>query len=143
MHDPEKLNRVLGAKLWWRWLRGGKDLWKAIWMLKYNMPDTTEDIQQKERLNRIQDVQHLQEKTGSNRKCVKDYWKSNELDGIWRKWTDPIEWDNELNQKLQEAFMKEVNSRKIRYRTGKDILRWGNSTKGTFTVKEEYPCSHG
>jgi len=34
--------------------------------------------------------------------------------------------------------MKEVNSRKIKARTGKDILRWGNSTKGTFTIKEAY-----
>ena len=44
LRDPEKLNKVLGAKLWWRWLRGGNDLWKTIWRHKYNMPDTTVDI---------------------------------------------------------------------------------------------------
>eukprot|EP00253_Pinus_taeda_P016827 PITA_16827 len=44
LRDPEKLNKVLGAKLWWQWLREGNDLWKAIWRLKYNMPDTTVDI---------------------------------------------------------------------------------------------------
>lgn len=89
-------------------------------------------------MNIIQNVQQLQGKIGRNRKRVKDYWKENELDGIWRKYIDPIEWDNELNQEQQEAFMKEVNSRKIKSRTGKDILRWENSTKGTFTIKEAY-----
>lgn len=44
MRDPKKLNKVLGAKLWWRWLRGGNDIWKAIWTHKYNMPNTPEEI---------------------------------------------------------------------------------------------------
>jgi len=26
LRDLDKLNKVLGAKLWWRWLRGGNDL---------------------------------------------------------------------------------------------------------------------
>eukprot|EP00253_Pinus_taeda_P011292 PITA_11292 len=185
LRDPEKLNKVLGAKLWWRWLREGNDLWKAIWRLKYNMPDTTVDIlrqretpkgstiwdlarqnrdivenhifwevrgggeanfweekwQQKEKMNRIQTVQQLQEKIGGNRNCVKDYWKDNELDGIWRKWIDPIEWDCDLNQEQQKAYMKEGESRKIKARTGRDILRWGYSMKGSFTVKEAYYLS--
>ena len=44
LRDPEILNRVLGAKLWWRWLRKGNDLWKAIWKTKYNMPDSNVEI---------------------------------------------------------------------------------------------------
>eukprot|EP00253_Pinus_taeda_P013830 PITA_13830 len=44
LRDPEILNRVLGAKLWWRWLRGGNDLWKTIWKEKYNMPDSAVEI---------------------------------------------------------------------------------------------------
>lgn len=89
-------------------------------------------------MNRIQTVQQLQERIGGNRNCVKDYWKDNEMDGIWRKWIDPIEWDCDLNQEQQEAYMKEVEYRKIKARTGRDILRWGNSMKGSFTVKEAY-----
>ena len=42
IRDPEMLNKILGAKLWWRWLQGGKDVWKKIWEIKYNMPDSTE-----------------------------------------------------------------------------------------------------
>ena len=31
----------MGARLWWRWLQGGADLWKIIWERKYEMPNTT------------------------------------------------------------------------------------------------------
>lgn len=41
LRDPFILNNVLGAKLWWRWLQGGPDLWKNIWSTKYAMPITT------------------------------------------------------------------------------------------------------
>ena len=44
LRDPQTLNQVLGAKLWWRWMRGGKDIWKQIWTQKYNMPSTTKGI---------------------------------------------------------------------------------------------------
>ena len=37
---PYVLNQVMGAKLWWRWLQGGHDLWKFIWERKYQMPRT-------------------------------------------------------------------------------------------------------
>ena len=37
--------------------------------------------------------------------------------------------------------MKEVESRKIKACEGRDILRWGNSMKGSFTVKEAYYLS--
>lgn len=60
------------------------------------------------------------------------------MDGIWRKWIRPEEWDIEIDQEQQEAFMEEVDSRKIKARTGRDILRWGNSMKGSFTIKEAY-----
>ena len=60
------------------------------------------------------------------------------MDGIWRKWIRPEEWDAETDREQQKAFMEEVESRKIRARTGKDILIWGNSMKGTFLVKEAY-----
>lgn len=43
MRDPEILNQALGAKLWWRWVQGGNDVWKRIWNKKYDMPDTVEE----------------------------------------------------------------------------------------------------
>eukprot|EP00253_Pinus_taeda_P003838 PITA_03838 len=182
LRDPDKLNKVLDAKLWWRWLRGGNDLWKQLWRHKYNMLDSTEDIyrmqetpkgsaiwdlasqnrdiveknvsweirgggeakfwdenwQQRGKMSRIQKIQNIQDKIGDNHIYVKDYWKEDELDGIWWKWTTPEEWGIEIDQEQQEAFMEEVESMKVKARTGRDILRWGKSMKGSFTVKEAY-----
>lgn len=44
LRDPYMLNQVMGAKLWWRWMNGGNDLWKRIWTKKYNMPTKPEEI---------------------------------------------------------------------------------------------------
>lgn len=41
---PYSLNQVMGAKLWWRWMKGGEDLWKRIWTKKYNMPTRPQEI---------------------------------------------------------------------------------------------------
>ena len=38
LRDPLVLNYVMGAKMWWRWIQGGHDLWKSIWETKYGMP---------------------------------------------------------------------------------------------------------
>eukprot|EP00253_Pinus_taeda_P015937 PITA_15937 len=140
LRDPDKLNKVLGAKLWWRWLRGGNDLWKQLWRHKGGGEAKfwDENWQQRGNMNRIQKIQNIQDKIGDNHINVKDYWKENELDGIWRKWTTPEEWGIEIDQEQQGAFMKEVESRKVKARTGRDIIRWGKSTKGSFTVKEAY-----
>eukprot|EP00253_Pinus_taeda_P026164 PITA_26164 len=182
LRDPEILNRVLGVKLWWRWLRGGNDLWKTIWKEKYNMPDSAVEIlrqretpkgssiwdlahlnrdlvekhtfweirgseeanfwedkwHQKERLSRIQGLHQIRDRIGGDRTHVRDYWKANNPEESWRIWIDPMEWDRELNQDHQEAYRKEVESRNIKARNGRDILRWGNSMKGSFTTKEAY-----
>jgi len=73
-----------------------------------------------------------------NRIYVKDYWKGGETDGIWKKWKKPEEWDENIDQEQQRTYLKEVESRKIKVRNGEDILRWGKTMKGTFTVKEAY-----
>eukprot|EP00253_Pinus_taeda_P035962 PITA_35962 len=182
LRDPSKLNKILGAKLWWRWLRGGNDLWKQLWRYKYNMPSSTEEMYriqetprgsnvwelasqnrdivnknifweirageeanfwdekwyQREKMKNFQGIQDIQNKIGHNYRYIKDYSKENEEDGIWRKWKSLEDWDIETNQEQQEVFWKEMESRKVKVRTGKDIIRWGKSTKGTFTVREAY-----
>eukprot|EP00253_Pinus_taeda_P023057 PITA_23057 len=35
LHDPETLSRVLGAKLWWRWLKESATPWAKLWKQKY------------------------------------------------------------------------------------------------------------
>lgn len=44
LKDPYILNQVMGVKKWWRWIGGGRDLWKKLWTRKYNVPKRTEDI---------------------------------------------------------------------------------------------------
>eukprot|EP00253_Pinus_taeda_P022943 PITA_22943 len=148
LRDPEVLNRVMGAKLWWRWMRGGNDLWKNIWTHKYNMPKTTEEILRLEETPKGSTIWNLASQNRSiniqqkvlreGRKYVKDYWKEGETDGIWRKWSKPEEWVENINQEQQKEYLKEVESRKIKVRNGEDILRWGKTMKGTFSVKEAY-----
>lgn len=43
-----------------------------------------------------------------------------------------------INQDIEKLYTKEVELRKIKIRPGRDILRWGKSMKGTYTVKEVY-----
>lgn len=64
-----------------------------------------------------------------------------ETDETWRTWRKPEEWDENIDQEKKGIFIKELESRKIKIRPGPDILRWGKSTRGTFTVKEAYYLS--
>eukprot|EP00253_Pinus_taeda_P005642 PITA_05642 len=59
LRDPSILNQVLAAKLRWRWMQGGKDLWKEIWIAKYNMPSTPEEILRKQETPRGSDIWNL------------------------------------------------------------------------------------
>jgi hypothetical protein len=35
LRDPFIMNKVLSAKIWWRWLKSPKDLWARLWRKKY------------------------------------------------------------------------------------------------------------
>eukprot|EP00253_Pinus_taeda_P030337 PITA_30337 len=183
LRDPEILNKVLGAKLWWWWLQGGTDVWKKIWDYKYNMPEQIEEKlkiqnppqgssiwnlasqnrelikqyafweirggekaafwedgwQQKRKLNEIQILQNLQQRAqrlGMDK--VKDYWLAKEDREIWRKWKRPGEWTENISREIEEGYLREMELRKIRSRTGEDVLRLGKTMRGSFTVKEAY-----
>eukprot|EP00253_Pinus_taeda_P021290 PITA_21290 len=139
LRDLEILNKVLGENIWWRWLRGGNDLWKTIWKEKYNMPETAVEIlrwRETPKGSSIWDLARL------NKDLVEKhtFWeiRANNPEESWRIWVDLTEWDRELNPDQKEAYRKEVESRNIKARNGRDILRWGNSMKGSFTTKEAY-----
>eukprot|EP00253_Pinus_taeda_P017716 PITA_17716 len=117
LRDPEILNKI----------RGGEEanFWEDKW-------------HQKERLSSIQGLHQIRDRIGGDRPHVRDYWKVNNPEESWRIWIDLTEWDRELSQDQKEAYRKEVESRKIKACNGRDILRWGNSMKGSFTTKEAY-----
>jgi hypothetical protein len=35
LRDPCTLNEIMGAKIWWRWLKHPKELWARLWKQKY------------------------------------------------------------------------------------------------------------
>jgi len=41
LRDPSIMNKVLSAKIWWRWLKIPKYLWSRLWRKKY-APNVTE-----------------------------------------------------------------------------------------------------
>lgn len=183
LRDPWTLNQVLAAKLRWRWMQGGKDLWKEIWTSKYNMPDTLKQILRKQEAPRGSDIWNL---TIQNRELndahifweiregqivifweepwqqrekmldlqgmqeiyrmrmdrdlilVKDYWTEDRGNVEWREWKPMDEWSRNATEDQKTTFSKELDSRKIKKRQGRDILRWGKETKGAFTIREAY-----
>jgi hypothetical protein len=69
---------------------------------------------------------------------VKDLWRENDRHRPWRNWkTEPHELYLQTELDLQ-AWKDCANQRKIHIREGPDILRWGHSTTGNFSVKEAY-----
>lgn len=35
LRDPLVLSNVMGTKNWWRWIKGGNELWKGLGKEKY------------------------------------------------------------------------------------------------------------
>jgi hypothetical protein len=182
LRDPFILNNVLGAKLWWRWLMGGSDLWKKIWQTKYAMPRTVsgrlkidrvpkgsliwnlattnrhlikmhsfweiregsttlfweDSWQQREKLFTRLDLGEIFLYTNTpTHRLVQHYWCPNNND-VWRTWKDKNGWEAAPPTQQWDNFTKELKTRKLRRVAGSDILRWGYTTKGQFTIKEGY-----
>jgi hypothetical protein len=67
---------------------------------------------------------------------VKDLWKPEEQRHQWRHWkTSSRDLGVPENLNLQN-WQFHANHRKIPNREGPDILKWGYSTAGTFSIKE-------
>jgi hypothetical protein len=66
---------------------------------------------------------------------VKDLWTMQTPPQRWRQWkTSHQELGVPETIDLQ-SWQAQANSRKILFREGPDILRWGHSTAGTFTCQ--------
>eukprot|EP00253_Pinus_taeda_P026566 PITA_26566 len=109
-------------------IRGGEKakFWEDGWQQKGKMKE----------IQTLQDLQQRAQRIGMDN--VKDYWVEGENREIWRKWKKPGEWTENINLETEEIFLKEMDLRRIRNRSGEDILRWGKTMRGTFTVKEAY-----
>jgi len=68
---------------------------------------------------------------------VQHYWCPTNNAG-WRKWKDKSGWQEAPPTQQWDNFTKELKTRKLREAAGPDILRWGYTTKGQYTIKEGY-----
>jgi ribonuclease HI len=69
---------------------------------------------------------------------VKDLWRTEDRSLPWRQWkTSTLELQLPGDMDLQ-AWKHCTSHRKIPTREGPDILRWGHSTTGNFSVKEAH-----
>jgi hypothetical protein len=71
-------------------------------------------------------------------KYVANYWKHYPLNFPWIKWkTTHVDLNLSRDTNL-EPRQGEATLQKIIIKQGPYILRWGHSSKGTFTIKESY-----
>jgi len=56
---------------------------------------------------------------------VRDFWKRESQDEVWRTWKSPEEWMDQLREEQKDIYQKEMQTRRIHIRTRPDILRWG------------------
>jgi hypothetical protein len=183
LRDPGKLNQVMGAKIWWRWLKNPTAAWAQLWKQKYapHIPEDqairlnnhiqgsniwntawqnrtlvqhhafwevrdggsalfwTDSWQQLKPMETMEELMALQRALPQNALLrVKDIWTMQTPPQRWRQWkTSHQELGVPETIDLQ-SWQAQANSRKILFREGPDILRWGHSTAGTFPVKEAY-----
>jgi hypothetical protein len=99
----------------------------------------TDSWQQLKPLETMEELMALQRALPQNALLrVKDIWTMQTPPQRWRQWkTSHQELGVPETIDLQ-SWQAQANSRKILFREGPDILRWGHSTAGTFPVKEAY-----
>jgi hypothetical protein len=44
LRDPSLVNKVLSAKIWWRWLKRPQYLWVRLWWIKYTPTTLEKDL---------------------------------------------------------------------------------------------------
>jgi hypothetical protein len=69
---------------------------------------------------------------------VKELWMSQTPHQRWRQWKTSHEVLGIPETIDLQSWQSQAASRKILYREGPNILRWGYTTAGTFTIKEAY-----
>jgi hypothetical protein len=99
----------------------------------------TDSWQQLLPLDQQQWHENLQPHTERARlKAVADFWCPEGQQDTSRQWKTKEEELGSLNHLSLEQWQAEANMRRIKVKHGPDILSWGHTPKGTFTIKEAY-----
>jgi hypothetical protein len=183
IRDLGKMNQVMGAKMWWRWLKHPQELWAQLWKQKYapNVPSNQlirfnepmqgsniwntawrnrpliqkhafwevkngesalfwqDSWQQLPPLDDMESLHTIKLKLQQNGlHTVKDYWIPTPERQPWRKWKISRT-DLQIREEIDLLPWQDcMQHRKIPSKEGTDVLRWGHSTSGIFSVKEAY-----
>jgi hypothetical protein len=77
------MNKILSAKIWWRWMKRPQDLWAKLWRRKYT-PNTTgkkpDQMEQRQpRLPNLDDNQEESTTCNQSRLLGNPKWSNNPL----------------------------------------------------------------
>eukprot|EP00253_Pinus_taeda_P028396 PITA_28396 len=79
----------------------------------------------------------LQDWEEKQKETVKQQW-TQEIEQGYRQWKQSDKLIRNVDNHTKEILERELQKRQIRYSEGKDILRWGYTPRGSFTMKEAY-----
>eukprot|EP00253_Pinus_taeda_P019814 PITA_19814 len=136
LRDPEHSNRIMGAKIWWRWLSYPGTLWARFWTAKYanNLP-----LEECIRMTEISKGSTIWNSMILHRDLIQkhSFWEDNP-ESDHRTWREAQEIIPNSPAAVQRSLANELQKRRILKENNQDKLRWGYEEKGTYTTKEAY-----
>lgn len=97
LDDPEILNKVLGAKLWWRWLKELDAPWAKVWKQKYENNWKERELI---RMSGIIKGSHIWNKAWENRAIVQKH-------NFWEIRYGNLAWFSEDNWQQEPKLLRE------------------------------------
>eukprot|EP00253_Pinus_taeda_P011858 PITA_11858 len=149
LHDPGSLNRVIGAKIWWRWLKEIQALGAKLWKQKYargwqekNLIRMAGQVKGSAIWNRawenralVQNHRHSHQSINKGLRWVCDYWDQSRNNEKWRTWKLPDYSGMGMLHTQAIALKGLLDKRQILTSTLDDQLRWGKNKAGLFNLK--------
>lgn len=91
LRDLELLKKIVEAKLWWRWMQGGPQLWRKIWNMKYKWYNS-------QILGGVMATHFMPKQEGNvyitngihyflGHSISIDFWKETNPQAQWKEWT--------------------------------------------------------
>eukprot|EP00253_Pinus_taeda_P001588 PITA_01588 len=145
LRDPLQSNNTMGAIIWWNWVSKPNTPWAQLWQAKYARGSQWNDLIRMNPTSQgsliwnnaktqscfIQDHSFWEIHSGKAARFWEDSWQ--QLPKLANLFHKPL-WQGEEYTDIDQ----ELNNRKIRLSFQQDKLRWGYTTKGTFTTKEAH-----
>lgn len=113
LRDPEILSASLGAKIWWRWLKNGMDIWANFWHQKYTL--NTQYINLVKLENNPSGSQ-LWNLAWTNKHLIQNHCFWEVRDG-----SKAIFWHNSWNQRTRLDTVENLNTIRMAIRNSKII----------------------